>query len=285
MKDQDYVPTQGILTFAVGLEYQKMAYCQALTAKKNLGLPMTVVIKEGEQVYEKLLDVATVLLTDLKPEAFQYESLALILTDYDITYKTDADVLFPRGSFLYHNPALPCTSGVACNVLGAVNDTVAYRPVESNLGLPTIYSACFSFDKRMPKATEFYKQVKELFEKWYSLKLWDNTERMLPPTTDSIYSLAWAKVFGMSRVDGNQFIHAKPILNDWVNPEWTRECAFMVDDQCRLFIDGVRLTKPFHYYDKSLITEEFIERLEDVCLVPEAEPAAPTRRKQRSTRR
>lgn len=283
MIDPGYSPPEGILTFAVGEEYQKMAYCQALTAKRNLGMPMTVVVRDGDPVYQKLFDVSTVFIAPLKKDGFQNEALALALTSYDVTYKTDADMLFPMGSRLYHNQSLPCASGVACDILGAVNDTVAYRPVESNMGLPTIYSACFSFMKQNPQAKAFYQEVGEIFEKWYSLKVWD-TPVFLPPTTDSVYTLAWAKVFGLSRADGNQFVHAKPQVCGWTNPEWTRDCEFMIDDQCRMFIDGVRLTKPFHYFDKTLITDELIERLEDVCLVPKAEPVASRGRKQRSAR-
>jgi hypothetical protein len=276
-------PTSGILTFAFGLQYQKMAYCQALTARKVLGLTTTVVIHESHatslKFLEKLSAVANVVTIKSASDSFQYEAFAYEKSPYDITFKTDADVLFPLGCHLYHNQSLPCTSGVACDILGAVNDTVAYRAVESGLGLPTIYSACFSFDKHRPQAKEFYQEVYELFGKWYSLKLWNRTEKMLPPTTDSIYSLAWAKVFGLSRVDGNQFVHAKPLINAWSDPEWTRSMGFMVDDECRMFIEGVRITKPFHYYDKNLITDTFIERLEDVCAIREDEPVAIGRRK------
>lgn len=276
-------PSQGILTFAFGLNYQKQAYLQALSAKKNLGLPTTVVVghKSDPTYFKKLEEVANVVEMRRDCNKFEYESHALRLTPYDITFKTDADVVFPAGSSLYHG-SVPAASGVACDILGAVSNSIAYRKIESSLGLPTIYSACFSFDKRTPEAKAFYEEVESIYQKWYRMRVWTTTEEKLPPTTDSIYSFAWAKVFGLVRVDGNEFLHAKPeITAMWTTSEWTQDFKVWVDDNCRIFLDGIRITKPFHYYDKSFASDELIKRFEDVCLVRETESGATGRRKQR----
>ena len=262
--------TVGILTFAFGREYQLQAYCQTLTAKKNLGdMPVSVVVAAGEPVDPKLKSVANIIPLKGKWATFEYEQLALDLTPYDLTYKTDADVLYPRGATLYHGSNLAIASGVATDIRGLVSLSTAYRPLETSLGTPVIYSACFTFNKHSGKAQEFFAAVKDLYRDWYRLKLWDKTEKPLPPTTDTVYSLAWMKVFGLSRVDGNEFIHAKPEINGWTDGEWTKNNVFMLDDNGRMFLNGVRLCKPFHYYDKTLITSEFVERLENVCAVRE----------------
>jgi len=260
----------GILTFAFGPSYQLQAYCQALTARFVLGLETTVVVGSGDEVDSRLSKVANVVSLSGAFSRFEYEKHALDVTPYDITFKTDADLLFPAGSYLYHADGLPATSGVACDVRGAVADTTFYRRVESNLGLPTIYSACFSFDKNHPKCTEYFDQIKRLFKEWYRLKVWATAGETLLPTTDSVYSLAWSKVFGTSRIEGNHFIHAKSKINDWTNDDWTTNSVLMLDRGCRMYMDGVRLTHPFHYYDKNLINQEFITRLENVCGVREA---------------
>ena len=275
----------GILTFAFGAEYQRQAYCQALTAKKFLGLPMSVVIPQDHAtnlvMLKKLGEVANIIFIKGRWATFEYEQLALDLTPYELTYKTDADVLFPRGAGLYHQGSLPASSGVATDVRGFVNQTSPYRTVEASLGAPAIYSACFAFNKRSPKAQEFFATVKDLYRDWFRLKLWERTEVPLQPTTDTVYSIAWLKVFGLTRIDGNEFIHAKPEICGWTDAEWTKNNVLMVDDGGRMFLQGTRLTKPFHYYDKSLITDEFIGRLEDVCLV--RTPTKPKRSRSKSS--
>ncbi len=267
----------GILTFAFGTEYQLQAYCQALTARKNLNMELTAVVEDGKAVDKRLERVANIVALKGTWDKFEYEQLALDLTPYDLTYKTDADLVFPRGSTLYHATHLPVTSGVACDVRGTVSDSTVYREVEADLGAPTIYSACFSFNKHMGKAQEFFETTKDLYRNWYRLSLWEKTEKPLPPTTDTVYSIAWMKVMGLARINGNEFVHAKPKINGWDDPQWTKTNVFMMDDGCRMYVDGIRLCKPFHYFDKTLITPEFIKRLEDVCAVRKEEPV-PDRR-------
>jgi hypothetical protein len=262
----------GILTFAFGSEYQTQAYCQALTADKNLNMEVSVVVEDGKPVDKKLETVARIIPLKGKWDKFEYEQLALDLTPYDLTYKTDADLLFPRGSVLYHAKHLPVTSGVPTDIRGIAHRGNAYREVETSLGLPSIYSACFSFNKHSESTQNFFDEVKRLYRDWFRLKIWDLTETPLPPTTDTVYSLAWAKVFGLSRIDGNEFIHAKPLINGWTDNEWTKNIVFMIDDQCRMYVDGLRLSTPFHYYDKTLIKNpNFVEDLENVCPVREKE--------------
>lgn len=255
--------SKGILTFAFGKRYQVQAYCQALTAKR-MGLPMTVVVSHDEDVESKLKDVAEVVRIDGSWSKFEYEQFAYDLSPYDITFKTDADMLFPLDCSLYHSVGIGISSGVACSVDGRVSDSVQYRKSESQANIPTIYSALFSFERNSEQTREFFKFVKYLFHNWYRLKIWDVVEK-IPPTTDSVYSLAWTRVYGAVRIDGNKFIHAKPGINHWTTENWVEDHRFHVDPDGSMYFEGLKINLPFHYFDKSLITDKFINRIEDVC--------------------
>jgi hypothetical protein len=261
-----YEPTNhaGILTFAFGLEYQKQAYCQALTARATLGLPLSVVVDKLE--YAPLGEIADkVIINNLRWARFEYEQMALDLSPYTITYKTDADMLFPAGSMVYHPEHLAFSSGVATDLLGNVSYSTAYRETESKIGLPVVYSALFSFDKSKEETVEFFDRVKYLFRNWYNLRIWEHADRKFPPTTDTVYSIAHLDTVGSARVDGNEFIHAKPYINPWTYEQWTQHKKFTIDNKLRMYLDGARISSPFHYFDKALITENFIKRLHYVC--------------------
>jgi hypothetical protein len=221
---------------------------------------MTVVV--DQLLYEPLAEACNVLILKNRWRKFEYEVLALDLTPYDITFKTDADMLFPRGCSLYHPPHLPFTSGVATDILGRVTNSTAFREVEIGAGLPTIYSACFSFYKRTKEAKAFFASLEYAFAHWYELRIWDYAERKLVPTTDTAYSIAHLDVVGPTRLDGNLFVHCKPYINAWTNEDWTKERKFNFDRALNMNIDGVKLIHPFHYFDKSLITDQLIARLE-----------------------
>lgn len=251
----------GVLAFAYGEEYQKMAYCMAVTAKKNLGLGSTVVVDELK--FKDLESVCSVVVGPKTAQKFEVEKYAFRYSPYDVTFKVDADVLFPRATELYHAPHLPVSSGVACDVFGAPTTCLDYRLRETLMGLPTIYSALFSFDKS-PATEKFFDLLEYLWSNWYSLGIWNYCSPMTP-TTDTVYSLACFQCFGPSAIPGNHFIHMKPGINHWEADSWTQERRFTVDSSGRMFVDGVQLTKTFHYYDKSLIDGQFIRRITDVC--------------------
>lgn len=254
---------QGILTFAYGADYQKQAYCQALTARQSLGLPLTAVVDQLE--YPPLAEVANVVIDAQRYAKFEYEKNALALTPYRITFKTDADMLFPAGSSVYHAEGLPFSSGVATDVLNNVSHSTAYREVECGLGLPTVYSALFSFDREAPEAQEFFAHIGYMLKHWYTMRIWDHTDKRLPPTTDTLYSMAHLHTVGASRLDGNQFVHCKPFINRWTHEQWTNIKKLTIDNKCRMYLDGLRIGAPFHYFDKALIDDKFIERLNHVC--------------------
>lgn len=259
----------GILTFATGVEYQKQAFCLALTAKKVLGLPTTVAVDEIE--YAPLYVAANVVVLPRSYAGFQNEKLAYEVSPYDITYKMDADMLIPTGAEFYHPSHTHLASGVACSLNGTPNNSVAYRKTESQLGLPTIYSALFSFDRSTESET-FWSEVGRVFKDWYSLKMFRLLRQAglpdtLPPTTDSVLSVVWYHLMGTIRVDGNRFVHMKPALHGWVHENWVDQKHFVFDSAGRVFVDGVRISTAFHYYDKSLVTENLLRKVRNVCTV------------------
>jgi hypothetical protein len=266
--------SHGILTYAFGVEYQEQALLLALSAIHSLGLPVTVVV-DTLRILE-LSENPMINVVSLKGRwsKFEYETTALDITPYDITFKTDADMLFPRGCMLYHAPGLPFTSGVACDIFGTPSNSTAYRETEVSMGLPSVYSACFSFDKHQEESKQFFESLKRSFDHWYTQRVWDllpNAVQKLIPTTDTAYSIAHLEVVGAARIDGNRFIHCKPYINHWTHEQWTQSKTMVVSRDLDMFLDGVKLTQPFHYFDKELMKDESVtKRIRNVRSLQEA---------------
>lgn len=255
----------GGLTFAFGHDYQRMAYALALSLRRY-GVPLTVVVPEKDQVYSKLFNECNVVFLKGRFGKFEYESLAYDLTPYDITFKFDADMIVPAEAFLLQ--AIPLiakfgvVSGTACALNNRANDSTIYRRIESSMGVPTVYSAAFGFMKNHETSSRFFHKVKQLFNDWYSLKLFSKD---FPPTTDTIYSIAWKCVLKHDPTEGIPFLHMKPgIAGSSLPAKWLNKVPYVLDDQGRLKLNSHTIRIPFHYHDKAFLSDAILRRLEHV---------------------
>lgn len=255
----------GGLTFAFGWQYQRMAYALALSLKKQ-GLPLTVVVPVTELDNVGGLErVAHVVPLAGEFNKFEYEIYAYKLSPYDLTIKFDADMLVPAETYLWQAISrldhFELLSGNACDLLGTTNSATIYRRVEAEHDLPTVYSACFGF-KKGKLAQLFFEKVEEYFSKWYAMPLAEK----LPPTTDTIYSLAWKVLELQHLATGLPFVHMKPgIAGSSVPYNWTRHIPYVLDDRGRLRVNSHPIRLPFHYFDKEFMSDQMIARLEQ-CL-------------------
>jgi hypothetical protein len=218
-----------------------------------------------EEVLPELDRCANVVRCEAR-SALEAEFRVWRLSPYEVTFKTDADMLFSRGNSLYHPRHVSATTGVACSERGVPSHSVQYRVSESALGFPTIYSALFSFDNS-GESQFFYEQCERILRQWHAMRMWKlRPDLKIKPTTDSIYSFAWATVWGQP-VSGNHFVHAKPGICQWDHREdtWSAHRSLKYDEAGCLYLGPVRQRTPFHYYDKSIITSEFVEQVCHVC--------------------
>lgn len=236
----------GALTFALGRAYQQMALLQA-RSWSALGIPMTVVVSPTDGLIEGLTDVANVV-EYLRPvtKAFEYEAYALDLSPYEVTIKTDADVWIPP---CYELPQyvqkLSLVSGQPSTMWGLRIRSSPYRQAWSNLNLPEVYSAMFSFRKDSVSRT-FFDTVKQVFANHYVSDLKKHERK---PSTDFAYSVAWAALFGTDVGAGLPFVHMKPGLTGLDIPlNWTDHIPVLGNRD--LYISGLRVVLPLHYYDK-----------------------------------
>lgn len=264
IKDRRAKPrtTRGVLTFAYGQEYQRMAYAQALTLKAK-GVPITVVVPNLE--YTNLADVANVIKMSRNMSKFEWESYACELSPYDVTIKTDADVLFPISfdinAYFFITELTGLVSGTSCNLENELVECALYRARELELDWPSFYSAVFGFTKS--KGDLFFQQAKLLFSNWWKLK---RIVGDLPATTDSVFSYAYMYTQNTNRiVNGLRFIHAKQGVCGYAfNDKWSRDVPHHVDAKGNLFVNGRIITLPFHYFDKDFLSPAILKGLEDV---------------------
>lgn len=260
----------GGITFAFGYQYQRMAYALALTLKRY-GIPLTVVVPDGDtegpRVYEKLENEVNVVPLKGYFGKFEYEALAYDLSPYEVTLKFDADVIVPSDAYLLELVPLIETfglvSGAACDLTGTRNTATIYRRIESKFELPTVYSALFGF-KKGELAHSFFEKVKWLFATWYSLPKF---AQVMPPTTDSLYSIAWKAIAKGNPKEGLPFLHMKPgIAGSHVPYDWVNHVPYVLDDNGGLRVNSHRIRIPFHYFDKAFMSDAVLERLESyVC--------------------
>lgn len=258
--------TFGGLTFAIGYEYQRMAYALALSMQRY-DVPLTVVVHREDHsrgLFKKLEHVANIVTIAGRYGRFAYEAHAFNLSPYDVTVKFDADMIVPAEVMLDHyrkfTTTLALVPGLAMMLDGTPNSSTVYRPVETQLDMPVIYSACFGFTKS-ERAERFFKEVAKLFDKWYAMP---NLCKDLPATTDSIYSAAWASMGMPWHIEyALPFVHMKPkIAGRRLPAQWIDKIPYSLSNAGVLRVNSHVVRTPFHYHEKKFMTDAIIEVLE-----------------------
>lgn len=259
----DRKPSRGVLTFAYGKDYQRMAFAQALSCR-NHGVDMTVVVPVLE--FPHLQEVANVVVFEDPVEKFEWELQAFRLSPYEVTLKTDADLLWPTDCFMegYFGfvERIDIASGVACDLSGTLVECEIYRQKELELGWPTFYSAVWGFNKS-PKAKQFFDRSFQIYENWWAL---NSKIGGLPFTTDSVLSLAYFMEYAKATIPhGLSFIHAKEGVCGPLMPDnWSASVPKAIDLNGNVYINNRKLSLPFHYYDKNFLSDVLLDRLIEI---------------------
>lgn len=235
----------GVLCFALGEPYQRMAAMQALSWRR-IGLPTTVVTTEP--VPSWLASVAnTVVYTKRVRVPFAYEVDAYDLSPYEVTLKTDADLVVPPDAFLDLRSLQDVQTGQPTTVLGLpVRNSVYRKNWSEKHDLPQVYSAFFAFVKGQ-QAKLFFDYVRQVFTNFFVSDL-ENLDTA--PSTDLAYSIAWAQMYGTNLGQTLPFLHMKPGITGLDHSNLWIDTLPVTYDAQGLYLSGLKITLPFHYYDK-----------------------------------
>ena len=250
-------PRIGGLTFAFGALYQKMAFQQAQSFKEH-GLPFAVVLERGRVDscvdWKSLTNTQVVELDKEVDKPFEFERYAYDLSPFEVTIKTDADLILPAGwtGLPLWYTHLDLISGIPVSIQGLEVPSSPYRRAWSVYGLPEVHSAFFLF-RKSAQAQTFFERVGARFDTFYSTLA---KEVSRDPSTDLIYSLAWLDVVGPELGPCLPFLHMKFGTSGLVSyrDNWVSHVNLM-RDSAGLYLNGVQLVHPVHYYDKSFSME------------------------------
>jgi hypothetical protein len=250
------MPTAGILTFAKGDQYARLAYLLHLSCKR-LGVPVAVCVDAQEDVILDRLAVSGVMTvpydSSILPSEGKYtfEGLAHKLTPFDLTIKTDADVVFPPetdfGTIWDRVDKYDLVPGVPYTFEHLPVSWSPYREKEDAEGLAQVYSTMFGFKKDSEIASDFYDCVFDKFREQPTLE------------TDNVYSWAYSSVRKVT-VDTPlhlhyhiPFHHCKAGTLAWpdTRDDWTNEVVAQVDKTGSIYVAGKKVVLPMHYVDKS----------------------------------
>jgi len=243
----------GGLTFAFGAGYRKMAFLQAQSFELH-GLPFAVVVEKGctslgDLDWNSVRNTQVVELMHEVHSPFEFERYAYELSPFEVTIKTDADLILPPGwlGLPQWTGSLDLVSGIPISIQGIEIPSSPYRRAWSAHGLPEVHSAFFLF-RKSDRAQAFFHSVGKRFDTFYST----TTRELATPSTDLIYSLAWVDVVGIELGPGLPFLHMKFGTSglDSYRDDWVSHVNLM-EDSAGIYINGTQLVHPVHYYDKT----------------------------------
>ncbi len=248
----------GGLTFAFGPLYQRMAFQQAASFQQH-GLPFAVILEKGladtyNVPWGSLANTQLIELNHEVEKPFEFERYAYELSPFEFTIKTDADLILPPGwqGLPSWYLSMDLVSGIPISIQGLSIPSSPYRREWSLYGLPEVHSAFFLY-RKSTRARSFFERVGYRFDTFYTTSV---REVVKAPSTDLIYSLAWADVVGLELGPSLPFLHMKYGTSGLISyrDNWVSHVNLMKDPQ-GLYINGVQLVHPVHYYDKSFSLE------------------------------
>ena len=271
---------QGFLTIAQNndtTDYLRMAYVQAMSIK--LTMP-------GSK-YAVLVDKATLAqVTDQHRRVFDYvielpiddaenqrwklanEWQACDLSPFKETIKLESDLLFTRSIehwwtlFRLRNVVI----SLGCKDYQEHTATSRrYRRVFDDNDLPDVYTGLMYF-RYSQETYEFFEYVKSCYYHWDTLSAQLKNYRDEQPTTDLVFAMV-AKHLGIETCtlpscDWINFTHMKNAINAWPESLAWPELTLSEVDVPMIRVANFNQYHPWHYQNKSWLTDEIVERYE-----------------------
>lgn len=277
--------TRGYLTLAQNgkYDYVRMAYILAISLKISQGIDtnLSIIVNKNDIVPEEYCEVFDKIIKVDSPDTewkVQNKWIYYDVSPYDETIVVDADMLFLTDQSwwwdLFSLNDLSFTDRVL-NFRGEEVTSDYYRKVFTENSLPNHYTGLFFF-RKCKNVENYFKLVKIIFENWEE---WYNYLLKNPPkyvSGDVVYAIA-SKIMFKNTLEVSspflEFVHMRNKLQDaGLSGDWTKNlrCDLTeINGDVSLKINNIIQSDPFHYIEKSFLTDEVVKFYEEkmLCLL------------------
>jgi hypothetical protein len=258
-------------------DYLKLAYALALSIKhtQQPGYDKVALVIDDPSFLKKLNSawVFDHVIEWGQEDGWDGRSWMDHLTPFDYTVCLDADMLFLRDYSHWIDYFIENTDLYVCNKAYTYRDEIVtnkfYRKtfVESNL--PDLYSF-YTFFKKNDMSSEFFSMGRYIIK---NQDVFANLYLKHRPNivgTDEAFALA-AKILDIQdqisyKLDFPKIVHLKPMVQNWPwqSDRVTDHVGFYFNEEAQLKIGNYKQDSIIHYVEKDLMTDEYINILEEL---------------------
>ena len=248
------VEEQGYVIVAINTDTVNYVACAerlAESLKRFHPTASVCLVTDGEHI-NSVFDHVRILPTVDRINLWANDWQVVKLTPYRETVKLEADMLvaseIDHWWSLFRNRDLVISTGCR-NWQDQTSSSRHYRRVFDENHLPDVYNA-ITYWRRSQTATDFFRQVRNIFENWNQyrtlLKFADDV-----PSTDLVYAMA-AQIIGpelctLPAEFSPKIVHMKQHIAGTQTRNWTQELIWETDP---LRINTVAQWGLFHYHHK-----------------------------------
>jgi len=258
-------------------DYLKLAYALALSIKhtQKPGYDKVALVIDDPSLLKKLNSawVFDHVIEWGQEDGWDGRSWMDHLTPFDYTVCLDADMLFLRDYSHWIDYFIENTDLYVCNKSYTYRDEIVtnkfYRKtfVESNL--PDLYSF-YTFFKKNDLSLEFFSMGRYIIK---NQDVFANLYLKHRPSivgTDEAFALS-AKILDIQdqisyELDFPKIVHLKPMVQNWPwqSDRVTDHVGFYFNEEAQLKIGNYKQDSIIHYVEKDLMTDEYINILEEL---------------------
>ena len=258
-------------------DYLKLAYALALSIKhtQKPGYDKVALVIDDPSLLEKLNSawVFDYVIEWGQEAGWDGRSWMDQLTPFDYTVCLDADMLFLRDYSHWVDYFIENTNLYVCNKAYTYRDEIItdkfYRKTFVDSNLPDLYSF-YTFFKKTDESLEFFSMGRYIIKNQDVFANLYLKNRPKIVGTDEAFALA-AKILDVRdqisyELDFPKVVHLKPMVQNW---PWsadrvTDHIGFYFNEDAQLKIGNYKQDSIIHYVEKDLMTDEYINILEEL---------------------
>lgn len=267
-----------VISYSPDVDYLKLAYAAALSIKNTQkeGYDKVALVTDDVEAVKKLNSpwVFDRVIEWKDKTYWDGRSWMDQLSPWDSTICIDADMLFLRDyshwvQYFIDNCDVYIPNK-AYTYRGEVITSDAYRKAFTKNNLPNLYSM-FSFFKK-DKYKDFFELNRVIVEnqtEFKNLYLTEHKPKIIG--TDEAFALS-AKILDIQdeisfNLDFPKVVHLKPLVQNWpwAADKATDQVGFYLNTRGQLKIGNYQQHDVIHYVEKDLMSDEFINLLEEVA--------------------